>query len=76
MTKTQSSSEPHVADLVGATATIITPIPENGVGEIAYVYAGSRYTAPAREERGVAIGNGASVKITRVAGSQFHVVKT
>ncbi|MBI2948471.1 MAG: NfeD family protein [Verrucomicrobia bacterium] len=75
MTKTQSSSEPHIADLVGVTATIITPIPENGVGEIAYVYAGSRYTAPAREERGAAIGSGASVKITRVAGSQFHVVK-
>src|ERR1044071_5905907 len=35
--KTQSSSESHVASLVGQTASVITPIPENGVGEIAYV---------------------------------------
>src|SRR6266481_4670944 len=35
--KTQSSSESKVATLVGLTATIITPIPANGVGEIAYV---------------------------------------
>jgi len=33
--KTQSSSEVRVASLVGQTASIITPIPENGVGEIA-----------------------------------------
>src|SRR5947208_1819438 len=35
--KTQSSSESRVATLVGMSATIITPIPANGVGEIAYV---------------------------------------
>ena len=75
MTKTQSSSESHVADLVGVTASIITPIPENGVGEIAYVQAGTRYTAPAREERGASVGNGALVKITRIVGSQFYVAK-
>ena len=34
---TQSSSESHVASLIGQTAVIVTPIPENGVGEIAYV---------------------------------------
>jgi len=75
MARTASSSEPQVANLVGTSATIITPIPENGVGEIAYVYAGTRYTAPAREEHGVAVGNGAPVVITRVAGSQYYVRK-
>ena len=75
MTKTQSSSEPQVADLVGVTATIITPIPENGVGEISYVYAGSRYTAAAREENGATVPNGRPVKITRVVGSEFQVAK-
>ena len=71
--KTQSSSESNVASLVGHTASIITPIPVNGVGEIVYVQGGSRYNAPARAERGVAIPAGQSVKITRVVGSQFFV---
>ena len=71
---TQSSSESKVASLAGMTATIISPIPVNGVGEIAYVQAGSRYTAPARLENGVtSAGNGKLVRITRVVGSQFYV---
>lgn len=71
--RTQSSSESKVGSLVGQDATIITPIPENGVGEIAYVQAGTRYTAPAREEKGAAVANGRTVKITRVVASQFFV---
>ena len=50
--QTESSSESHVATLIGQDAAIVTPIPENGVGEIAYVQGGSRYTAPARTEKG------------------------
>ena len=71
--KTQSSSESRVAMLVGQTAAIVTPIPENGVGEISYVQAGSRYTAPARAEKGGTIAAGKTVKITRIVGSQFYV---
>ena len=71
--RTQSSSESKVASLVGQVATVISPIPKDGVGEIAYVQAGTRYTAPAREERGVPIPSGRSVKITRVDASQFSV---
>jgi membrane protein implicated in regulation of membrane protease activity len=71
--KTQSSSESRVATLYGQTATIITPIPTNGVGEIAYVQAGTRYTAPARDERGEAVSNGRAVRIIRIVGTQFYV---
>ena len=71
--KTQSSSESRVGTLIGHQATVITPIPEKGVGEIAYVQSGTRYSAPARNERGSAIANGQTVKITRVVGSQFYV---
>ena len=71
--RTQSSSESRVASLVGLTASVITPIPAAGVGEIAYVQGGTRYTAPAREEDGKSVGNGRTVKICRVDGSQFHV---
>jgi membrane protein implicated in regulation of membrane protease activity len=71
--KTQSSSESHVASLTGQAAAIITPIPANGVGEIAYVQGGCRYTAPARTETGVAVPAGKPVRITRVVGSQYYV---
>lgn len=70
---TQGSSESHVAALVGTEASVITPIPENGVGEIAYVVRGTRYTAPARVDDGTAIAAGKSVKIKRVVGTQFYV---
>jgi membrane protein implicated in regulation of membrane protease activity len=71
--KTQSSSESHVASLPGQIASIITPIPPNGVGEIAYVQGGSRYSAPARAEGNIAIPAGQPVKITRIVGTQFYV---
>ena len=71
--RTQSSSESRIAGLVGRTATIISPIPEHGVGEIAYVQAGSRYSAPARTENGTAIAVGRTVTIKRVVGTQFYV---
>jgi membrane protein implicated in regulation of membrane protease activity len=72
--KTQSSSESRVGRLVGIEANVITPIGENGVGEIAYVVGGTRYTAPARVEKGTAIATGQTVKISRVVGTQFYVI--
>src|SRR2546423_605289 len=70
---TQSSSESQVTALIGATATIISPIPASGVGEIAYVDNGTRYTAPARVVTGVALATGQTVKIAKIVGSQFYV---
>jgi len=70
---TQSSSESHIAKLKGTTASVVSPIPENGVGEIAYVVSDTRYTAPARSENGAAIANGKLVTISRVVGTQFYV---
>ena len=71
--KTESSSESRVATLVGQAASIVTPIPENGMGEIAYVQGGTRYTAPARAVDGKPVGAGKSVRITKIAGTQFFV---
>lgn len=70
---TESSSESRVVQLIGQTAAIVTPIPENGVGEISYTQAGSRYSAPARASKGGTIACGQTVKITRIVGSQFFV---
>jgi membrane protein implicated in regulation of membrane protease activity len=71
--QTQSSSESRVASLLGQTASIVTPIPENGVGEIAYIQGGSRYTAPARTETGSPVAAGKPVRITRIVGTQYYV---
>jgi membrane-bound ClpP family serine protease len=71
--KTESSSEPRVSSLGGMAASIVSPIPENGVGEIAYIHGGCRYTAPARTESGRAVMAGKAVKITRVVGHQYFV---
>jgi membrane protein implicated in regulation of membrane protease activity len=72
--RTQSSSESKISEAIGMVAHVITPIPEHGVGEIAYVQGGSRYTAPAREESGIPVSNGRAVKVIRVIGSQFYVI--
>jgi len=71
--KVEGSSESRVAQLVGQMAAIVTPIPVNGVGEISYTQAGSRYSAPARAEQGGPIAGGQTVRITRIVGSQFFV---
>jgi membrane protein implicated in regulation of membrane protease activity len=71
--KVEGSSESRVAQLIGRTAAIVTPIPANGVGEISYTQAGSRYSAPARSEKGETIAGGQIVKITRIVGTQFFV---
>ncbi len=70
---TQSSSEARVASLVGLSATVVTPIAEKGMGEIAYVVGGTRYNSPAREETGQAVPAGAAVKIARVVGGTYYV---
>lgn len=73
---TQGSSESHVARLIGTEANVITAIPANGVGEIAYVVGDTRYTAPARAENGASVANGQTIKIIRIVGTQFYVQVT
>lgn len=73
--RTQSSSESRVGGLIGKAATVITPIASGGVGEIAYVDGGVRYTAPARTEGNVHAVSGDTVHIQRVVGTQFYVTK-
>ena len=69
----QSSSEVKVAGLIGTTAEVISPIPEGGVGEIAYVAEGTRLSAPARTPDGRPVARGTRVKIVRIAGSEYFV---
>ena len=69
----QSSSLVGAGEIIGLPAEVITPIPENGVGEIAYHTHGSRFNRAARAEGGGAIARQATVKITRVVGGICYV---
>jgi hypothetical protein len=71
--KFQGSSESRVATLIGQIASVASPIPKNGVGEISYVQGGSRYTAPARTADGSPVTTGKCVRISRIVGTQFFV---
>jgi membrane protein implicated in regulation of membrane protease activity len=70
---TQGSSDPSEQEIIGRGAEVITPIPENGLGEIAYTRRGSRFTAPARTESGTAVAKQALVTVTRIVGHTFYV---
>ncbi len=70
-----TTSTIQTQDLVGAPAEILTPIPEGGLGEVAALARGQRYTAPARAAHGRALGRGATVKVVGVSGSTLIVAE-
>ena len=71
--KPQGSSEVRVADLAGHTAQVITPIPLDGLGEVALVSQGGRVTYSARSLHGTAIERGATVRVIRVSSGIAYV---
>lgn len=71
--KPQGSSEVHIAELAGTVAEIITPIPENGLGEIAFVAQGGRVTYSARHAQNGKIDRGTPVRILRIVGGIAYV---
>jgi len=70
---TQGSSEPGQQEIVGKEAEVITPIPANGLGEIAYTRRGSRFTAAARSDSGAAVPKNVIVTVTRIVGHTHYV---
>jgi hypothetical protein len=70
---TQAGSEFSLSDMVGRTVQIITPIPENGTGEIALVAKGTRINGPARSEDGRPIARNIPVTVIRVVGNVCYV---
>lgn len=62
----QGSSEVRLKDIVGAVAEVITPIPADSVGEVAFVAQGGRVTYPAKSAAGTPIARGSTVVIESV----------
>ncbi len=69
----RGSSAIRLQDLAGVDAEVITPIPAGGVGEVAALVGGQRYTAPAREAQGREVARGARVKVLRMVGTTLLV---
>jgi hypothetical protein len=64
----QGSSEVHLGDLIGTAAEVITPIPADSVGEVAFVAQGGRVTYTAKSLNSVQIARGTTVVIEKIIG--------
>ncbi len=71
----QGSSEVKLKDIVGVVAEVITPIPADSVGEVAFVAQGGRMTYTAKSATGTLIARGTTVVIEKVVGG-VAVVRT
>jgi len=71
--QTQAGSEYREEELIGREAEIITAIPEQGVGEVAYLVRGQREQTPARSAAGTAIPKGRIVVIEKTSGPTVWV---
>ncbi len=65
--KPQGSSEVRVAELAGRSAQVITPIPPDGLGEVALVSQGGRVVYSARSQNGNPIDRGVTVRVIHVS---------
>ncbi len=63
----------RLADLAGAQGEVLTPIPPGGVGEVAVLVSGQRFTSPARDESGLALPRGSAVVVVQTAGATLLV---
>jgi membrane protein implicated in regulation of membrane protease activity len=76
MSSSQGTSHVRFSDMIGTEAEVITPIPAEGVGEIAYNTATGRISCAARSETGAMIPKHSMVTITEVVGSVAMVRET
>ncbi len=70
---TQAGAEYSAEEMVGRMVDVITPIPEKGTGEVAFVAKGTRVTGPARTLDGVAVTRNTPVVIEKVVGNIYYV---
>lgn len=65
----QSNSTFSMEDLIGIEAEVITPLPSNGLGEIAYIMNGVRYNMTAKSAYQKEIPRGEKVIVKEIAGN-------
>ncbi|HEX6738201.1 MAG TPA: hypothetical protein VF310_08025 [Vicinamibacteria bacterium] len=70
VSSSRGSSQIRLADLEGARGEVITPIPEGGLGEVAAMVQGQRFSGPARASDGRPVARGTLVTVeAMVAGT-------
>lgn len=75
MLGTQASSHARAGEAIGTEAEVTIPIPHVGLGEVAYVLGGSRYTNPAKTVDGKELPVNTMVRIVNQVGTTFIVQK-
>jgi len=75
MLATQASSHARANEAIGTEAEVTIPIPHVGLGEVAYVLRGSRYTNAAKSVDGKELPVSTLVKIVNQVGTTFIVQK-
>jgi len=75
MQATQASSHARAGEEIGLEAEVTVSIPNGGMGEIAYVVRGSRFTNPARTIDGKELPARVMVKIVKQSGNTYIVQK-
>lgn len=73
LSKAQNTSAVFQEEIVGMTATVISPIASNGFGTIAYIVNGSKYNAPAQHVSKKAVKQGEKVIIYAIKNNVFYV---
>jgi len=71
--QTQGGAEFATSETIGRDAEVITTIPKDGAGEIAYIVRGQRESSSARSVDGSSIPKGRTVVIERTTGPTAHV---
>jgi membrane protein implicated in regulation of membrane protease activity len=72
---TQASSHARAGEEIGLEAEITVSIPNNGLGEIAYIVRGTRFTNPARTVDGKELPAHVMVRIVQQTGNTYVVQK-
>jgi membrane protein implicated in regulation of membrane protease activity len=75
ISSSRGSSAIRLSALEGARAEVITPIPAGGIGEVAAIVQGQRFSGPAREQDGKEVPRGAHVTVKGMVGTTLVVIK-
>ncbi len=73
VSSSRGSSMLRADRFAGSTGEVLTPIPAGGLGEVAALIDGQRFTTSAREVRGRAVARGRLVKIVKMTGATLLV---
>lgn len=73
--RSENSTDVSQEDLIYTKAEVISPIIENGFGQVRYIVNSIRYTAPAKHFKGKAVKQGEEVIIYKIENHIFYIIE-